>query len=384
MRARATLTVLAAIAAISCATVPAPQAEDPAPASPASPSSRSAFVSPSIGLPFVTAAPASATASPAATSGEIRVLLEAGVFPANADAEALIVTRRLVDGKTTRVEAIDLKTRAVSAVHETVDAAVTVPSIRDGVVTLLETQDTDVPMQVRVRVLAGRWRDPSSFTVLDEFTIPVAGGDGWSPFPDPQTNGWEVVWMRTVAVGAYELRMRDADGTIHTIYSSSSAISFALARSGDVAIGDIALAGRTAPDALRLYSNGRVRTLLERPAGGGGFVSWQNGAVIWPMGVGLARYVTSVERIVPGTLERATITAPQGCLGYMGATEAQLAFACGDHVELTGGPGPARLGPPGPLLHARAMIRTEQGPPAIAYVTVVPSDDPRPGAGARF
>ena len=366
--------VLLATALLSaCATAPGAEPASTAPAA----ASTLAVATPS-------AAPTPTAERSAARGGEIRIPLEAGVFAANADAEALIVTRRLIDGRTTRVEAIDLKTGALSQVHESVDAAVTVPSIRDGVVTLLESRDAEVPMQARMRVLAGRWRDPSSFTALDEFTIPLAAGDGWSPFPYPQTNGWEVAWMRSETGGPFDVRMRDADGTIHTIYSSRSPISFALARSGDVAIGDIAFAGKTAPDVLRLYSNGSVRTLLERPAGGGGFVWWQNGAIVWPSGAGFARFVSSVERIVPATLERATIAAPPGCLGYTGSTDAQIAFACLDHIELTGGPGPARLGPPNPLVHSRALIRIEPGPPPIVYVTPVLTDDPRPGVGARF
>ncbi len=305
------------------------------------------------------------------------------MFAANADSEALIVTRRLIDGRTTRVEAIDLRTRAVTAVHETVDAAVTVPSIRDGVVTLLETQEADVPMTYRVRVVAGRWRDASSFKVLDDLTLAVAGGDSWNPYPDPQTNGFEVAWMHATPDQPYELRVRDADGGVRTAYSSKTPFTFALARNGDVAIGDLALPGQTAPLALRLYAHGSVATLVERPGVEGGYVRWQNGSLIWPSGLGLVRNITTLERIVPATRERATIAVPSGC-GYAGGTDAQIAYVCGDHVELTGGPGPARLGPPIPLLRARGIVRTEQGPPPIAYVTPVVTDDPRPGAGAQF
>ena len=293
------------------------------------------------------------------------------------------MTRRLIDGRTTRVEAIDLKTRAVAAVHETLDAAVTVPSIRDGVATLLETQETGAGMEYRVRVLAGRWRDASSFTTLDEFVLTLAGGDSWNPYPDPQTNGFEVAWLHTTPDRSYEVRVRDVDGAVRTAYASTTPFTFALARNGDVAIGDLRAPGETVPLALRLSTQGATRTLLERASGEGGYVRWQNGSLIWPNGLGLAVNIGAIERIVPATLERATLPVPAGC-AYAGVTDAQLVFACADHLELTGGPGPARLGPPIPLVHARALVRTEPGPPPIAYVTAVATNDPRPGPGARF
>lgn len=374
MSARAGAVIFAIAIVVACE----PTADTIGPGPSASSSATS-----TLGVPTPSAATTPTAEASRAPGGEIRIPLEAGVFAANADSEALIVTRRLIDGKTTRVEAIDLKSRAVSAVRETVDATVTVPSIRDGVVTLLETAETDVPMTYRIRVIAGRWRDASSFKVLDELSLAIAGGDSWNPYPDPQTNGFEIAWMHATPERVYELRIRDADGGVKTAYSSKTPFTFALARSGDVAIGDLGLPGPTAPLALRLYTQGTVGTLVERPSGEGGYVGWQSGSLIWPNGLGLVRNLTTIERIVPATRERATIAVPAGC-GYAGVTDAQIAYACGDHVELTGGPGPARLGPPFPLLHARGIVRTEQGPPPIAYVTPVVTDDPRPGAGAKF
>lgn len=374
MSPRGVAVMLATAIVVACGTV-----ADTEPASPPPSSSVAATVA----VPTPTAATTPTAGSSPAPGGEIRVPLEAGVFPANADSEALIVTRRLIDGNTTRVEAIDLRTRATTSVRESVDASVTVPSIRDGVMTLLETAETDVPMAYRLRVLAGRWRDASPFAALDEFTVQYAGGDSWNPYPDPQTNGWEVAWMHTTPDRTFEVRVREADGAVHAVYSSSTPFSFALARDGRIAIGDIGRPGQAAPVALRLYANGAVRTLIERPADGGGYVGWQNGTLIWPNGLGLARTITSVERIVPGSGERATVTMPPGC-AYAGVTDAQIAYVCGDHIELTGGPGPTRLGPPMPLLHARGIVRTEQGPLAIAYVTPIVTDDARPGPGARF
>jgi hypothetical protein len=365
MRARAFAFALLAILLASCS-------EAPASSSPTLRASGASVPSPSSG--------ASASAAP---TGETRIPLEAGTFPANADAEALIVTRRLIDGRTTSIESIDLRTRATSPVHETVDASVTAPSIRDGVLTLLETAETDAPMVYRMRVLAGRWRDPSSFTALDEFTVEFVGGDSWNPYPDPQTNGWEVAWLHTTPDRTFEVRLREADGRVHAIYSSKTPFSFALGRSGDVAIGDLGLPGQTAAIALRLFSGGALRTLLERPVTGAGHVLWQDGRIVWTNGTGLATPIPSVERITPTTLSRETIATPPGCGSFMGATDQQLAFACGDHVELTGGP-TQRVGPPIPLIHARAMIRTEEGPPAVAVVIPVLVDEPRPGAGARF
>lgn len=374
MSVRAGAVVLAVAIVVACE----PTADTTGPSPSASPP-----VTSTLGVPTPSAA-TTPTAEPSrAPGGEIRIPLEAGVFVANADSEALIVTRRLIDGRTTRVEAIDLKTRAASAVHETVDATVTVPSIRDGVVTLIETSQTDTPMEYRMRVLAGRWRDPTSFRQLDEIVATFVGGDAWNPYPDPQTNGFEIAWLHATPERTFELRLRDADGAIATAYSATTPFSFALARNGDVAIGDITLAGQTARVALRLYAGGAVRTLLERPPDSSGYVRWQNGALLWTNGLGLVVPMRGVERIVPATLERAPVTIPAGC-GYAGGTDAQIAFACGDHLDLTGGPGPARIGPPLPLIHSRALIRTDQGPPPIAYVTPVLLDDPRPGSGARF
>jgi len=367
MRARVLAYALVAILAASCATnstsTATPSAPDASAASAPSPST-----GPSV--------------SPA-QSGETRLPLEAGTFPVNADAEALIVTRRLIDGRTTGVEAIDLRTRTASSVHETVDASVTAPNIRDGVLTLVETAETETPFEYRLRVLAGRWREPASFVTLDEFTAVFGGGDSWRPYPDPQTNGWEVAWLHTTPDATYEVRMREADGRVHTIYSSKVPFSFALGRTGDVAIADLGLPAQTARVALRLYSAGAVRTLLERPATSTGLVLWQSGRIVWTNGPGLVARITSVERITPATLARETVGVPSGCDAFVGATDTQLAFSCADHVEFEGAP-LRRSGPPFPLIHARSVIRTELGPPAIAFVTPVTGDEPRPGAGARF
>jgi hypothetical protein len=365
MSARAFAFALLAVLLASCAESPAPSSPTPGATAPSAPPASSA-----------------ASGSPA-PAGETRVPLEAGTFPANADADALIVTRRLIDGRTTSVEAIDLRTRTASPVHETVDASVTAPSIRDGVLTLLETAETDVPMVYRMRVLAGRWRDPATFAPLDEFTVEFAGGDSWNPYPDPQTNGWEVAWLHTTPDRTFELRLREPDGPVHAVYSSKTPFSFALGRTGDVAIGDLGRPGQTDPIALRLFSGGALRTLLERPVTGAGYVLWQGTRLVWTNGTGLVTPIPSVERIAPATLSRETIATPAGCGSFIGATDLQLAFACGDHVELEGGP-TQRVGPPIPLIHTRALIRTEAGPPAVAVVIPVVVDEPRPGAGARF
>lgn len=310
-----------------------------------------------------------------------RVPLEAGQMPANADEQVLFVTRKLIDGRTTRVEAIDLRTGAVTPVHETVDRAVTVPSIRDGVVTLLETGDTGEPMQMEARIFAGRWRDPRTIVQLDDFTFPIAGGDDWSPFPDPQTNGWEVSWMRTSADGTHEIRLREADGQVRAIYASTAPYSFALGRYGDVAIADIPAAGAPGPVALRLSSGGALRTLLERPLSEGyGYVEWELGRVVWPRG-SFGRFTTSLDRVAPGSLTRETLTIPSGCAGYAGVAAALLTFQCGDHIELEDG---TRLGPPMPLLHERAIVLVPQDVQRIATVIPATFDDPRLGPGAQF
>lgn len=332
------------------------------------------------------AASATASASPRATAAgglgaELRVPLEAGVSPANVDTEALLVTRRLIDGRTTRVEAVELRTGAVTPVHETVDASVTVPSIRDGVVTLLETQETDVPMTYRMRVLAGRWRDPGTLTQLDEFTVAFVGGDSWKPYPDPQTNGWEVAWLHATAAGTFELRLRDANGGVQTIYTSTVPFSFALGRDGDVAIADVGVAGPPAPPpALRLYSGGAVRTLLERTASPqGGYVAWQQSRIVWANGLGLVEPILTVDRIVPGAIvTKETVALPADCFSYAGVAAGLIAFQCGDHIQLEGG---RTIGPPTPQLHALAIVLADGG---VARVFPASVDQPRPGAGAHF
>jgi hypothetical protein len=348
----------------------------------ASPASASATVSPTSTAAATPTLPGgSPTPLPTARAGEIRISLESGQVPANADGEVLIVTRRLTDGRTTRVEAIELRTGAVRAVRETVDAYVEVPSIRDGVLTLVETENTSVPMELRVRVIAGRWRE-QTFAQLDEFTFGLGGGDTWNPFPAPQTNGWEVAWLHTTPDRTYEVRLRSAEGAIQTIYSSKKPFFFALGRTGDVVIGDLAV-DATTPVALRLISRGAQRTLLERPPAASGQVFWQiGGRVLWTTGPGVVRPIPSTERIVVATLAREDIASPAGCF-FGGATEERVVFQCGDHLELEGSP-PTSYGQPIPQVHPRAIIRTEPGPPSIAFVTPVMADDPRPGAGARF
>lgn len=365
MRRRARALLLASLLVAACSDSASPSA---------APDVTSSAAAASIPATTPSAVP-SATIAP----GEVRIPLENGQSPVNADSDALVVVRRLIDGHTTRVEAIELKTGKVTTVRETVDAAVTVPAIRDGVITLVETQETGAPQEFRFRVFAGRWRDPASIVQLDDLTLTLGGGDSWNPVPEPQTNGWEVAW-RHAAGATQELRVRDADGTIHTVYSSKSPFTFALGRNGDVAIGDLGTSGDVA---LRLYSGGATKVLATRPAAEQGYVVWQSGRIVWSKGLGLVVPVLQVERIEPGTLSREAVALPTGCFSWSGGTDAQIAFACGDHIELVG-PGPSRVGPPLPLLHARGIIRTEQGPPPIAFVTPVVTDDPRPGAGARF
>jgi hypothetical protein len=374
--ARALRLVALAVCLVACTAPPA--AASPA----ASLASASATVSPTSTAAATPTLPGgSPTPLPTARAGEIRISLESGQVPANADGEVLIVTRRLTDGRTTRVEAIELRTGTVKAVRETVDAYVQVPSIRDGVVTLVETQDTGVPMEQRVRVIAGRWRE-QTFAQLDEFTFGLGGGDTWNPFPAPQTNGWEVAWLHTTPDRTYEVRMRTTEGAIQTIYASKKPFFFALGRTGDVAIGDLAV-DATTPVALRLISRGAQRTLLERPPAASGQVFWQiGGRVLWTTGPGVVRPIPSTERIVVATMAREDVMTPPGCF-FGTATEERIVFSCGDHLQLEGSP-PTSYGLPTPQVYPRAIVRSEPGPPSIAFVTPVIPDDPRPGAGARF
>lgn len=370
MAARVVATIVLAAIAVACAPT---AAQDGASASP----SASVFGTRS---PEPSASPSATPAASGILRGAKRVPLEAGTNAVNADTDVLIVTRQLVDGHTTRVEALDLATGNVTPVHEATDAAVTVPSIRDGVITLLETRETDVPMQLEARVLAGRWRDPKTIVELDRFTFGLAGGDGWTAFPYPQTNGWEVAWMHTSSDGAHEVRVREADGQLHAIYASNGPYSFALGRYGDVAIGEFPTSATDRP-ALRLYSAGTLRTLAERTADeGAGYVAWELGLVVWPRSF-VARFTTSIDRIAPGSLSRETVKVPAGCDDYAGVGAEMLAFRCGDHLQLEDG---TKLGPPMPLLHERTIVFVPQDVQRIATVIPADTDEPRPGAGARF
>jgi hypothetical protein len=372
---------LIALAAILVGCTIVPVATSPAASLVSASATPSATPTPADATP--TLAGGSPTPLPTARAGEIRIPLEAGQVAATADGEVLIVQRRLNDGETTRVEAIELRTGATTTVREFANASVTVRGLRDGVLTLQEMLETGAPMEYRVRVLAGRWRDAASFALLDEFTIVLNGGDSWNPLPVPQTNGWEVAWLHTTPDRTFEVRVRDAGGAIRTAYSSKIPFSFALGRSGDIAIADLGLPGQTTPVTLRLATGSSVRTLLERPVTSSGNVFWQlGGRIVWTYGLGLVRPVPSVERIVAATLAREDVTPPSGCV-FGAATEERIVFQCVDHLELEGSP-PTRLGPPTPQVHRRALIRTEPGPPSIAFITPVVADDPRPGAGAHF
>jgi hypothetical protein len=375
---RALRLVALAASLVGCTASPV----DGSPAASLVAASTTASATPTSDAATPTLAGGSPTPLPTARAGEIRVSLEAGQIPANADAEALIVTRRLPDGRTTRVEAIELRTGAARAVRETVDASVTVPAVRDGVLTVVEMQETGVPMEYRLRVLAGRWRE-QTFAQLDEFTVAFAGGDSWNPSPAPQTNGWEVAWLHTTPDRTFEVRLRTAEGPIQTVYASKIPFAFALGRSGDIAVADLGLPGQTTPIALRLASRGSVRTLLERPTAAGGQVYWQlGGRIVWTYGLGLVRPIPSAERIVVATMAREDVTPPAGCF-FGGATEERIVFQCADHLELEGVPS-VRIGSPTSQVHPRAVVRTEPGPPSIAFVMLVIADDPRPGAGAHF
>ena len=335
--------------------------------------------------PSVAASPSTASPSPAGPA-EIAVPLDAARFARIADDEVLITTR--LSASTLRIEASDLSTGAVSLVREGPIAGVQISGLRDGVIAFADFLGDAPGQAAHMRVFAGRWRDPSTLTLLDDLVIPIIGGDAWNPLPLPQTNGWEVVWMHAPLNADYELRMREADGRIHAIFSSKRPFSFALARDGSVAIGDIAiLTSQTDPLALRLYSAGATRVLVERPVSNtssGGIVYWVGGRIAWSNNLGLVVPMTSAELIFPRTLVREIVTPPQGCSGYGGATEDQLAFLCIDHIELRSGPGPTRVGPPFPLVSARAIVRTVDGPPKVAYVTRVVTNELRAGAGARF
>jgi len=310
------------------------------------------------------------------------VLLGNTEFAAIADSEALIYTRSAGTG-VGHVLARDLRTGDTTMLRMNVPAP-QVTAVRDGVVAFVEypLNLTGDPRQ-RVRVFAGRWRDPSSITALDDFEIQVIGGDSWNPQPSPQTNGWEVIWMHAAPdSSAFDLRLREADGRIRTIYTSKRPFTFALARNGDVAISDIATVADPRPVELKLVRAGNVRSLIQRSESG--YVRWSGGKIAWPLGLGLVANVRGVELIDASSGARETVAPPPGCLSYSGATDAQISFVCGDHVQLVGGAGPTRVGPPVPFVNARALIRIVGGAATLAFVAPVVTNDPRPGSGAQF
>jgi hypothetical protein len=341
--------------------------------------------SPTAAAPIATPNASSVTSPGPAGPNVVTVALDDLQIPSVADADVLLTTRPLDGGKRTRIEAIDLRTRAVTMVRDG-GANVQVTDVRDGVLTYIEQTEGAEPFHPRLQIFAGRWRDPASIVQVDDLVVPLIGGDSWNPWPSPQTNGWEVAWMHKTADSPYELRMREADGQMHVAYSSKTPFAFALGRTGDVALGELAPFGQTAPVALRLYSAGTTRLLMQRAPEGMGSVSWQLDQIIWNNGLGVSRRIVSVERIAPATLSRETVSPPQGCDSYAGITDEHVLWTCGPaRVDIVG-PGASRLsmGLPSPIPHQRAIIQDQVGPPRSATIVLVTADIARPGSGARF
>lgn len=214
---------------------------------------------------------------------------------------------------------------------------------------------------------------------LDGFPAPAGfvGGRHTAndPWPDPQTNGPDVVWLRTretTAGRTHELVVARGIGTPRVISSYGLLPFYVMDEAGRIAI----LTGlEHETTTLSLYdpAAGRVRELARRPADQARWVSWVNGriALVDPGG-------SRAELYDPATGASTPFVPPTGCeLG--GSTGRHVLVRClsgltAAHDLVTG-----RIVPLAPLvlpyrdaLLMKSTAEFDAGPTAWLHAAVLP------------
>lgn len=214
---------------------------------------------------------------------------------------------------------------------------------------------------------------------LDEFPAPpgFVGGrhTAIDPWPDPKTNGRDVVWLRmreTTPGPTHELVVARGSGTVQVIFSSRGLPFYAMDDLGRIAI-------LTGPEfgtpTLSLYdpAAGRVRELA-RPAAERWFPSWVNGKIALTAGGGPSR----ADLYDPATGASTAFVPPTGCQ-LAGTTGRHVLVRClsdliAAHDLVTG-----RIVPLAPFvipyrdaLLMRSTAEYDAGPSAWLHATVLP------------
>jgi hypothetical protein len=168
---------------------------------------------------------------------------------------------------------------------------------------------------------------------LDEFPSPggFGGGDTIDPWPSPQTNGSDVVWLRTRAgqVGGrtHEIVATRGIRAPQVIHSGPQQPFFALDERGRVAIVTGAFAGDR-DSVLSLYDGGVTRQLARRTADQGGLPGWAVGRIAWFNSWFSVRGASRVDLIDPGGGASATFAPPAGCSVMYPATRRHIQVSC--------------------------------------------------------
>ncbi|MGH2378151.1 MAG: hypothetical protein ACRDGT_06700 [Candidatus Limnocylindria bacterium] len=231
---------------------------------------------------------------------------------------------------------------AIEAVNVETGARVSVPiarapgslHVRDGVVVYFTATGPEGGVDetwIVWRLDLGR--AGSAPVKLDEFDAVIfGGGDTLNPWPDPKTNGRDVVWLRVIEDGrAYEVVVSRGDALPTVLETTAEHTFYAIDGLGRIATTTAAGEGEVS---LRVYpaQSGTHLELGRRDARNGGLVDWAGERVVWFEGYGVVRPPVRADLFDPATGNGAPFDPPAGCTLFFGTTIRHLLVSCLDGV----------------------------------------------------
>lgn len=168
-------------------------------------------------------------------------------------------------------------------------------------------------------------------TKLDEFPSPggFGGGDTINPWPSPQTNGREVLWLRTRQAASrrtHELVVARGIGAPQVVHSGPQQPFYSIDEQGRIAI--VTSTDKEATLAMYDPGTGRVGEIARRPAEQGGLASWVNGQLAWLDSYFNVRPASRADLFDPSTGASTSFAPPTGCGLSFPTTRRHLLVIC--------------------------------------------------------
>lgn len=157
---------------------------------------------------------------------------------------------------------------------------------------------------------------------LDEFPAVrgFGGGDTINPWPSPQTNGGDVVWLRAREAGGrrtHEIVAQRGIAAARVVHTGAAHPFFALGDDGRVAV--VTVGSNADREALLVLvdPSGGTRELARRPVEAAGLVSWVAGKVAWFDSTFNVRPASRADLFDAATGASTPFAPPAGCgLGF--------------------------------------------------------------------